>query len=291
MELKIKTIVAVGVIFLTTDAATVTFVSQTPAKELWKNESSKVECSLSQRVKNWGNIEFVVGAGKDKRLELFLSPLRTFSIPTMLNINAESPYWKPGVKDKAIASIALYKNFDGYTRDDRAWNILGHLGKGYATTFIYKDPMYYQNEEIKVYLNPQFFIPAYDKFLECMQNLLPFGYDDIKYSVIHFRNKSENLTEYSKMRLNQITDYLLSSNMDSEISVTVHTDSYGDEKTNKEITDIQANVVKRYFMDKGIKPTKIHIYSYGESDQATVNKTENKRKVNRRVYIEIKNNL
>lgn len=286
LSLKILT---ASVMFMTVDCLAINFVTENQQENLWENKGSKTLCVLKQNVKNWGDVEFSLPSGKIKQLEIFMHPMKPFSVATDMIVRSEAPYWKPGIRDRDIATVGVYRYFDGYVSGNNAWYVLSALEKGMSVAFLYRDNTYYDNEEIKVSLNPFNFASAYSEFMNCTTKLLPFSYDDIKYSVIHFKNKSEELTNYSYTRLSEIAEYLVDDDDLQELSITVHTDSIGEDEPNKELTDRQANVVKRFFMEKGIKPNKIVVNSFGESDLAASNTTDKNQKVNRRVLIEIKN--
>ena len=72
---------------------------------------------------------------------------------------------------------------------DFYWYSLNSLQKGKALSFLYHDSMYYNNDEVKVLVNPIGFKKVYSEYQNCMNNLFDFGFDDIKYISLDFVKK------------------------------------------------------------------------------------------------------
>jgi outer membrane protein OmpA-like peptidoglycan-associated protein len=68
-------------------------------------------------------------------------------------------------------------------------------------------------------------------------------------------------------------------------SIEGHTDDQGDDKMNQDLSDRRAAAVKKYFIDKGIKESRLSSVGYGESKPIANNKTSAGRAQNRRVEI------
>ena len=113
------------------------------------------------------------------------------------------------------------------------------------------------------------------------------SFEDIRYAVIHFVGKSNNLSDYSYERLRRIADFLSADPNFAEVVISAHTDSYGEAEENKKITTDQANVVKKFFVEKGVPSNKIIVRAFGEEHQAVSNEFEHQLPVNRRVVIEV----
>lgn len=274
-------------ILMATEATAVTFLSQTRGIDVWKLDESKVLCQMRQNVSDWGSIEYSMQAAKNQELELILNPYRTFENVKTISFRAEAPAWRPGIADDNFGEVKIYRGFPGYLKGQDAWYTLSALENGNMAAFVYKDLNYYKDQEIKILVNPYNFKNIYRRFLKCTTQLLPYSFNDIKYTVLHFEEKSTKLTAYSEKRLEQIAQFISSDASFFEVSITVHTDSLGELSDNQSITDEQAKVIKKFFTDKGIAENKITVMSYGQLDTAVVNDTDVNKRVNRRVLIEI----
>jgi OOP family OmpA-OmpF porin len=74
---------------------------------------------------------------------------------------------------------------------------------------------------------------------------------------------------------------------DAKISITGFTDSTGSKSYNDAISKKRAETVEKYLINKGIDLSKITAAGIGAQDFIASNETENGRKLNRRVEIEL----
>lgn len=274
-------------LLMASGADAITYLSQTRGIDVWKLEDSKTMCVIRQNIPEWGNVEYFMQASKEHELELTLNPYHAFENVRSMLFRSEAPSWKPGVADVNLGETKIYRGFPGYLKGKDAWHSISSLENGNMAVFIYRDDNYYKDQDIKVMINPYNFKMIYRRFLKCTAQLLPYSFNDIKYTMLHFEDKSTKLTEYSLKRLEQIAEYVSGDNQYFEVSITVHTDSPGELDENQKVTDDQAAVIKKFFTDKGFSEDKINVVSFGELDSAVVNDTDVKRGVNRRVLIEI----
>ena len=263
---------------------------QTPAKtkedKLWSNEGSKVLCKLTQNIEGWGDVTYFMEANKKTRLELLLTPYRAFDKVSTVTLYDTPPNWFPGKAERKLNEAKLFRGFDGYLNGTDAWYTLSALEKGHMVVFSYHDSSY-SEDEIRVLLNPFSIKTPFKDFINCTKELLDYGYQDIRFTVIHFEDKTNKLTPFSSKRLEQIANYILEDKNFSEISVTVHTDTFGDKEENQKVTDEQAKVIKDFFISKGVDENKLFIKSMGQEDPAVDNLNNDKSLINRRVLIQI----
>ena len=102
--------------------------------------------------------------------------------------------------------------------------------------------------------------------------------------VIYFNHNSNDLSEESKQKLEEIAKVLI-GNPHSHISVKGFSDSSGSDSYNKLISENRAAVAKVYLIGKGAKSSQIDIEGLGARNFIGSNKTEEGRKLNRRVEI------
>ncbi len=74
---------------------------------------------------------------------------------------------------------------------------------------------------------------------------------------------------------------------DYEIVIRGYTDNVGSQKYNKRLSESRTQMVRSYFVGKGIDPAKIKTIGMGEKDPLLPNTTPQGRAVNRRVEIEL----
>lgn len=77
----------------------------------------------------------------------------------------------------------------------------------------------------------------------------------------------------------------------TNIVVAGHTDSIGSEEYNQQLSQYRAKAVADHLVSRGVQPQRLRYIGYGESRPATSNSTEQGRRLNRRVELEIVVNM
>ena len=106
--------------------------------------------------------------------------------------------------------------------------------------------------------------------------------------VIYFNHNSNELSEESKQKLDQIAKVLI-ENPHSQILINGFSDSSGPDSYNQLISESRAVVAKVYLVAKGAKPSQIDIEGRGAQNFIGSNESEEGRKLNRRVEINFVN--
>lgn len=83
----------------------------------------------------------------------------------------------------------------------------------------------------------------------------------------------------------------LYGDVSATIIITGHTDSEGDEMSNMVLSQNRADAVKEYFMKHGVSSDRIKTIAYGETMPLVINDTEEDKQHNRRVEINIIQNV
>lgn len=74
---------------------------------------------------------------------------------------------------------------------------------------------------------------------------------------------------------------------DNRIVIEGHTDSTGTDEYNQRLSEQRASSVADYLIDRGVSPSKVTVYGYGEARPKAANDTPEGRQLNRRVEIHI----
>jgi len=102
-----------------------------------------------------------------------------------------------------------------------------------------------------------------------------------------FDSGGANLAQASERRLIPLLQYL-QANRQREIIIEGHTDSLGNENTNKRLSLQRAETVKTFLTQNGIETDRIESRGFGEEAPIASNTTNAGRKLNRRVEVIIK---
>ena len=106
---------------------------------------------------------------------------------------------------------------------------------------------------------------------------------------VQFEKNKTKLLSSSLSDLNSLADYLL-QNKEIDAEIIGHTDSDGDAKANKELSQSRAQEVKRYLVSLGVQSSRIKATGKGESEPKTENETIEGRAMNRRVEVKLTQN-
>jgi type II secretory pathway predicted ATPase ExeA len=105
-------------------------------------------------------------------------------------------------------------------------------------------------------------------------------------ALIYFNHDSNELHSQSLQVLDKLSNLIL-QHPDSNIIIEGYTDSNGNYWYNKKLSRTRAEIVKSYFVEKGISPLKIEAIGMGSENPIANNETAVGRKKNRRVEIRI----
>lgn len=106
--------------------------------------------------------------------------------------------------------------------------------------------------------------------------------ESIKINNIFFEFGKYELLPDSYPELNRLVK-LMREKTTMKIRIEGHTDNVGSDKFNYELSTNRANSVSQYLITEGINPERINVVGYGKSKPIADNKTEEGRKLNRRV--------
>lgn len=246
--------------------------------------ATPLECRMEQKIPGFGTGAFSSVAGKNPNLVFELKPLRPQAQIQHVSVRSIPPVWRPGVSGSGITNTKFYTQFDGEISGKSAWVMMDVLESGYIPSFTFRD-WYHQNRPLSIGLSSVGFRPQYQKFLECMQTLLPYTLDDISFTVLNYQNNSNELTPYSQRRLNMIGEYLKADPQIDLVMLAAYTDTAGSKSINQTLSEKRAAAMKQFFVDHGIDAKRIKVEAYGEKDQIALNETDRGREINRRVVI------
>ena len=183
--------------------------------------------------------------------------------PCRAAVYSMAPKWMPGIPSRLLTKMKLQRQFQPELPKAMAWTLLTELEKGLWPTFQYQD-WYNQNDSILVSLNTANFMPAYQDFVDCTAQLLPYSLEDIAFTILTFQADSQDLTPYAQRRLNQVVEYLKYDNDLSLVLVDSHTKGIFGQSSNLTNTQARADKIKSFFTDNGVDDSRIQFTAYSE---------------------------
>jgi len=105
-------------------------------------------------------------------------------------------------------------------------------------------------------------------------------------TIIYFRTNSNELPEPSFEQLNQIADFMLASPT-TTLDIKGYTDSTGSYTYNVSVSEFRANSIKVFLVGRGVDSARIKAVGLGPENPIATNDTEEGRRKNRRVELEL----
>ncbi|MGF1686229.1 OmpA family protein [Photobacterium japonica] len=258
-----------------------------PAQSSWKVAvDTPLECRMLHAIPHYGEAQFTSRASKKINLDFELKMRRPMGETRNVNLVSMPPRWMPGEAAESITTLTFFKQFDGYIGGQMAWAMLAELETGRYPTFSYQD-WQHRNKRIEVSLSAVAFQTAYNQFSVCLENLLPYSFEDIAFTVLHYAQDSEELNKASQQRLAQIADFVRYSDDVDLVLVATYTDSQGGKQVNQALSERRATKLEQYFMAMGLPKNRIQVEAYGKRRPVADNATPIGRNKNRRVVISL----
>ncbi len=245
---------------------------------------SRLQCQLEHSIPRYGKAIFSSQASRALNLNFSLDMLKLPNNYSFAKVSSVPPSYKPGIPSKSVSEMQLLKQFDGELSEKPAWTLLAELEKGMTPTFYYQD-WYSEFDSILVGLNAANFHRAYDDFLNCIDNLLPYNFEDISLTVLTYQKNSSELSKASKKRLAMIAEYLKQDAELDLVLVDAYTDSYGGRWHNQQLSEKRAATIRQFFTDNGVEENRVKIEGFGEKRHIASNQNVIERGKNRRVVI------
>jgi outer membrane protein OmpA-like peptidoglycan-associated protein len=141
-----------------------------------------------------------------------------------------------------------------------------------------------------VFYLPSKLIPRLQLADSSLNTVSPLEITVTKY--LEFKNNNSALSVKDEQELKGVLT-TLEKNKQSILEIAVHSNSKQDEKISKNYSDQQAQLLKTYFLGKGIPQNRIRVQSFGSSQpviHCSPNCTEDDHKKNKRVEFTILKN-
>ncbi len=270
----------------TADASMRSYGASLDNSEWRVSEYSPLQCTLEHAIPRYGNVRFQAHASREMNLRVQLDMLRLPDTYDIAQIKSVAPHWRPGVSSRELGSMEIYRQFSSELDKAMAWTMLTELEKGMKPTIFYQD-WHNKADQISVSISAVNFHSRYEDFLDCVAGLLPYSFDDISFTVLQYHERTDELTNPSKRRLMQVSEFLHHDQDIELVLVDAHTDSYGPYDENETLSLQRAESVKAFLLETGVNESQIRMTSHGERRHAAGNENELERATNRRVVVQM----
>ena len=163
---------------------------------------------------------------------------------------------------------------------------MGELEQGRYPTFSYQD-WQSRDQRIEVALSSVLFQQQYNVFSDCIANLLPYSFEDIAFTILHYDRSSVQLNKASQKRLAQIAEYIRYNQDIDLVLVSTYTDSVDGKSASQALSEKRAEVLRDYFKSIGLPEDRIQVQGYGKRRPIADNASPIGKDKNRRVVISL----
>lgn len=259
----------------------------TPQQSTWQMvANTPLECRLVHPIPNYGDAEFSSRANKKINLDFELKMRRPMGETRNVSLVSLPPSWRPGESADRITILQFFKQFDGYIGGQTAWSLLSELEKGRYPTFSYQD-WQSRDQRIEVALSSVLFQEKYNIFSDCVSNLLPYSFEDISFTILHYDRDNVQLNKASQKRLAQIAEYIRYNQDIDLVLVSTYTDSVDGKSVSQDLSERRAEVLRDYFKSLGLPEDRIQVQGYGKRRPIADNASPIGKDKNRRVVISL----
>ena len=259
----------------------------TPQQSTWEMvANTPLECRLVHPIPNFGDAEFSSRASKKVILDFELKMRRPMGATRNVSLISMPPPWRPGESADRMTTIKFFQQFDGYVGGQTAWGMLSELEKGRYPTFSYQE-WQSRDQRIEVTLSSVLFQSKYNVFSDCIANLLPYSFEDISFTILHYDRNSDQLNKSSRKRLGQIAEYIRYNQDIDLVLVATYTDSIDSKGISQNLSERRAESLRDYFKSLGLAEDRIKVQGYGKRRPIADNSSPIGKDKNRRVVISL----
>lgn len=250
----------------------------------WTVETGPLECRLSQDLARLGRASFVTTGTGLFALRLHLE--RRLGARRVA-LAAEPPPWRHDTGPRPVAEVDLTPAGNTLEIDGApALRLFSELEAGMLARLSF--PAAGDAQGVAVRLSAVNFRPALAEFLRCRAGLLPYGFDDVKHTVVHFDTDSAELSLDAIHTLDRIATYSQADQRVLRIEVDGYTDARGRRRYNRGLSERRAKAVRAYLTKKGLPAARVRLTAFGEGHPVQDNRTADGRAQNRRVVVTLK---
>lgn len=139
--------------------------------------------------------------------------------------------------------------------------------------------------EIEARLSTVNLAPSLDAFQQCVANLSPYSFDDMRATTVGFASEQSSLDPAARRQLQRLAEYIVMDERISRVHIAGHTDNRGRRRLNTALSEARVEAVRDYLLEQGVEPALITSSSHLEYKPLASNATTEGRAQNRRAEI------
>lgn len=250
---------------------------------VWKAETSRLRCRLSQNIPDYGEAQFLRKSGGKLTFQIqVVSRPRDVGVAKVVSA---APAWRHDAEARDLGQIKYSVGDTPFTYSEiMARRLLLELQQGMFPTFSYQD-WADGRDNVQVALSSVNLHPSLTQFFACLDQQFVYGFDYVRSSRLRFGFNSSTLDRAATKRLDEIAMFMQSDPSVKKVLLVGRTDNVGFRRYNEALSKKRTKAVSDYLLAKGVDKSKIVISPKGEKQPLASNQTPQGRALNRSVDI------
>ena len=251
----------------------------------WKLSGSIFECRFEQVLPEYGNGVFYHQAGEDILFQL--ETRKNLMKVGKAGVSITPAPWHPSQKSEHLGYTDLIDDRPNLELDPERSNQFLHALLEGKQPVITRRTYYDESKFVKIHLSAIHFKNFYNKYLKCVDQLLPMNFSQVARSKVYFGGGKESLSPKDEEMLDRIIFYMNNDPRVFALYIDGHSDNSGRRYDNRQLSKRRAEAVERYLVKRGINPEMITLRFHGQRYPIASNNTSAGRAKNRRVTVRL----
>ncbi|MBW6475507.1 MAG: OmpA family protein [Chromatiales bacterium] len=253
----------------------------------WQADGNRLFCRLSHEVPRYGLAIFERRAGGELgfRLETRLPPRQV----AMARLVSAPPQWKHDTLIRDLGQVDIRtERASMHLPEAQARRLLLELEHGMFPSFSFSD-WADGRDSVTVALSAVRVRQALGEFQQCLDSQLPYGFEQVRDTRVHFAFDKSELSPEARRRLDVVAEFMRLDERIDGVVLEGHADSRGWPRYNDALSLRRAEAVREYLIAQGVDAEKFQfdLRAYGERRPLASNRTEAGRAQNRTVIVSL----
>jgi outer membrane protein OmpA-like peptidoglycan-associated protein len=254
----------------------------------WSVNDGPFGCSLVHKVPGFGQVSLSRKAGGEELLQLQQQGKEGFPAGA-IHVQAVPPPWR---SDIVPVNLGLFNQGAALAPLKFTTNqvpmLLSQLEKGLQLVFSATQQAA-DKQAFRVLVSPKNFTPAYRRYRSCVNQLIPYSFEQMARITLYYQKDATELSTGSKTQLDKVARYSQADKQVLGVIVDAHSDARASLEQSQDVSRIQADLVTQYLIGKGMSLDMITSRWHGDKYPAASNGDEPGRAKNRRVTLRLEN--
>lgn len=251
----------------------------------WAVASNPFACSLTHQIPGYGHAQLSHKAGADEVFELHQG--KVLLPPGRVVIEAVPPEWRNDLSPVDLGEVqATAGTIPVRLVAPELLKVKAQLEKG-MRILLSSDTVSDLGTSMRIALEPQQFPAAYKQYQVCITQLIPYRFQQVARTVIHYPVAAEVLSAAARSQLDKVVRYGKADPKVLGIVIDAHSEKLMDPTNAEAISKLQAELVRDYLVKQGFASHKVMARWHGGKLPIASNDTASGKAKNRRITVRL----